>query len=224
MDSPDSQCQCSKAELDLFTTPPVNISMERADYVTHRPLASLADGGPIEFHVPGSAQDYIDIGRSKLKLKVKISKADGSNLGDGAKISTTNLLLHTLFPQVDCKLNEKLVTPSINTYAYKAYLETLLSHPRESKETWLQSEFYHQDHPPIDSNDPTAEGANPGLVTRSEKISKSKIVELVGRPHIDILQTDRYLLNGVDMSMKFTRSASNFHLIGPDVQGLKQQS
>ena len=85
--------------------------------------------------MPGSPEEYIDLGRTKLDIKLKITNADWSNLNDNANISTVNLLSHSLFSQVDCKLNEKLVAQSINTYAYKAYLETLIAHGRESKST-----------------------------------------------------------------------------------------
>ena len=219
--STDGACFCSKAELELFSTPPVNVSMERGDFAIHRTLASLTDTSPLEFFVPGSPEEYVDLGRTRLYVKLKIVKLDGSNPDAAAKLSTANLLLHSLFTQVDCKLNQKLVSPSVNTYPYKAYLETLLAHGRESKTTWLESEMYHQDGPPSDSHDPTAGGANPGLVARRNRIKVGKTVELVGRPHVDIFQQDKYLLNGVDMSLKFIRSPSLFHLISDDASGFK---
>ena len=217
----DSSCFCSKSELELFATPPVNIAMERGAYVTHRTIASITDTSPLEFHIPGSAEEYVDLGRTTLRLKIKLTKTDGNNPAADAKLSLANLTLHSLFSQVDCKLNQKLVTPSVNTYPYKAYLETILSHGTESKNTWLASELYYDDRGDVSGFDPTADNANTGLVSRRDRIKEGRVVELVGRPHVDIFQQDKYLLNGVDLDIKFTRSNPAFHLMTQDTTTFK---
>lgn len=217
MNSQDTtQCYCSKAELELFDTPPINVAMERGDYITYRTLATITETSPLEFNVPGSPEEYLDLGRTRLQLQLKIVKADGSAPAQDAKLSTTNLTLHSLFSQVDCKLNNKLVTPSVLTYPYKAYLETVLAHPRESKGTWLASEMYYDDVPPVQEFDPTKDPSNEGLVLRRNRISQGRTVELVGRPHVDIFQQEKYLVNGVDLNLKFTRSSKDFHLMTDD--------
>jgi hypothetical protein len=209
-----SPCYCSKSELEIFDTLPMNVSMERGDYVAFRPLATISASSPLEFTVPASHSDYVDLGRTKLLVRLKVTKPDGSALADDAKVSTTNLLLHSLFSQVDCKLNNKLITPSVLSYPYKAYLETLLAHSRESKQSWLASEMYYDDNQPIEGGDPT--NGNRGLKARNKRIKQSRIVELVGRPHVDIFQQEKFLLNGVDMTLKFTRSSVGFHLMADD--------
>ena len=214
-------CLCSKSELELFTVPPYNMSMERGDYIIHRPVASINGSGPIEFHVQASTEDYIDLGRTKLQLTLKVVKADSTDLGDNEKVSTANLLLHTLFSQVDCKLNEKLVTPSINTYPYKAYFETILSQLPNSLKSWLQAELFEEDNPCNDTYDPTDGGAQAGLKKRNARIRKSKTFQLIGRPHVDIFMQDKYLQPGVDIDLKFIRSNGAFHLMGDNVGGFK---
>ena len=213
MNAQDGTCFCSKAELDLFATPPVNVSMERGDYAVHRTLATITETSPLEFFVPGSPEEYIDLGRTNRRLQLKIVKAsDGSNPAGNATLSTVNLLLHSLFSQVDCKLNQKLVTPSINTYPYKAYLETLLAHGHDSAQTWLAAEMFYPDSGDVNEHDP-AQNTNPGLVSRNARVKEGRVVELVGRPHIDVFQQDKYLLNGVDISLKFTRANKAFTLM-----------
>ena len=154
MNTTDTQCFCSKSELELFATPPVNVAMERGDFVTHRTIATITDTSPLEFFVPGSPEEYVDVGRTRLQLKIKVVKTDGSAPAQDAKLSTTNLTLHSLFSQVDCKLNQKLISPSSNTYPYKAYLETVLAHGPESKSTWLASEMYYEDSGKAEGFDP----------------------------------------------------------------------
>ena len=154
------------------------MSMKRRDYIIHGPVASITGSGPIEFHVQASTEDYIDLGRTKLQLTLKVVKADNSALANDAKVSTSNLLLHTLFSQVDCKLNEKLVTPSVNTYPYKLYFETILSHGSDSLKSWLQAELLEEDDPCNNDYDPTAGGAQAGLKKRNARILESRTFQL----------------------------------------------
>jgi hypothetical protein len=208
-------CECSKAELDLFTTPPLNTSMEKGAFVAYHPISSLTDNGPIEFHIPGPAEEYIDLGRTRLYVKAKITEPNGDELKDGEKVAPTNLFLHSLFSQVDLKLRDTLITPSVNTYPYKSYLETLLTYGADAKESQLTSELWWSDHGNMDEVDPYKEDIdNLGLKKRALFTANSGSVELMGRLHCDIFQQDRYLINNVDMSLKLIRSPVAFHLIG----------
>ena len=128
-------------------------------------------------------------------------------------MTTANLLLHTLFSRVDCKLNT-LVTANVDTYPYKAYLETILSHGSASSKSWLQAELYEEDNPCNDNYDPTVGGAQPGIKKRNARIKESRTFQLIGRPHVDIFMQDKYLLPGVDIDLKFTKSPTQFHLLG----------
>ncbi len=60
-------------------------------------------------------------------------------------IAPVNNFLHSLFRQVDVYLNGKQVTPAMGTYAYRAYLETLLNYDVSSKGSQLTSAMYYKD-------------------------------------------------------------------------------
>lgn len=216
-------CECSKAELDLFTVPPTNISMENGSVTEYLPISTL-DRGPIEFHV-SSAEEYIDLGRTFLYVKAKITKNNGAALAADSKVGPVNLWLHSLFSQIDVQLSGKLVTPSVNTYPYKAYLETLLSYGSDAKNAQLSSELWFGDSGTMNENNPLSEEdtANEGFQERSKFIAQSKSIEMMGRLHCDIFQQDRYLLNGVDMNIKLVRSAELFHLMSGDGTALKTE-
>lgn len=221
MEPTQGTCVCSKAELELFTVPPVNIAMERGDTENFRPVATLSTQGPLEFYVPGSSDQYIDLGRTRLRIKAKLVKVGGDPLGDAAKVAPANNFLHSLFAQVDLKLNDTLVSPSTNTYSYKSYLETLLSHGQESKDTWLGSELYTKDTHDFEQFSTDNNDCSLGYKARHAITAKSKVFEMIGRPHLDMLHTDRYLLNGVAMSLKFIMNSKSFYLLGdaaPDTE------
>ena len=207
-------CECSKAELELFSVPPLNTSMEKAGYVVSLPVSSLNDTGPIEFNINASADEYIDLGRTYLYVKLKVTKDDGENLDVTEKVAPVNLFLHSLFSQVDVKLRDTLVTPSVNTYPYKSYLETLLSYRSDAKETQLSAELWSADHGNMNETDPYDKDlTNDGMKVRATFIAGSKSLEMMGRIHCDIFQQDRYLLNNVDMYIKLIRSPQKFHLM-----------
>lgn len=82
------------AELSLFTLPPNQVAIEKMYFNECRPVSSFsAEDAPIEISVPGQGNEYIDLRRSRLYMKCKITKADGTVLADQEKISFTNNLI-----------------------------------------------------------------------------------------------------------------------------------
>ena len=63
----------------------------------------------------GSGNEFLDLARSYLYLKVKVSKADGSNLDGANKVGFTNATA-SLFNEVDVILVDKLISSATNTY------------------------------------------------------------------------------------------------------------
>ena len=76
----DLSCECTKSELDLFTVPPTQTSMEHSSWVEYHPLSTVTDGSPIEFDVSGTGDDYLDFANTLLHVKAKIVRANGEDL------------------------------------------------------------------------------------------------------------------------------------------------
>ena len=209
--------ECAKSELDLFSIPSTQTSVEKGSLVPYQPIASITDGGPIEFYVPGSGDEYIDLPQTQIYIRAKITNADGTNLAADEPVGPTNLFLHSLFSQVDVSLNERLITSSTPTYPYRAMIETLLSYGQDAKDSQLQSALYFKDTAGnMDVVDPTTaddENANVGLKNRYQLTQRSRVVDMVGRLHSDIFFQNKYLLNGVDMKVKLIRSKNEFCLV-----------
>ena len=92
---------CSYSSLDLFLLPPTQSSFQKGKSIDYHPITSLSDGGPIEFKVSGSGKEFLDLAQSYLYLKVKVLKADGSNLDVASKAGLANYPIASLFNQVD---------------------------------------------------------------------------------------------------------------------------
>ena len=128
---------CSSSSLDLFLLPPTQSSSQKGKSIDYHPITSLSDGGPIEFKVSGSGKEFLDLARSYLYLKVKVSKADGSNLDGVSKVGFANYLTASLFNQVDIVLGGNLISSAINTYAHRSILEVLLNYDKGAAESQL---------------------------------------------------------------------------------------
>ena len=137
-------------------------------------------------------------------------KGNGADLEGANTAAPVNNWRHSLFCQVDVSMNGTLVTPSTNTYPYRAYIETLLSYGAEAKDTQPQCGLWRKDT----TGYMESVGAdNEGLQKRREYIRKSREFELLGRVHVDLFMQDRYLLNGVDVKLLLVRSKDAFSLM-----------
>lgn len=208
-----NSCECVKSELDLFTLPPTQTSIEHGDWVQYKPLASLTDDSPIEFVVPGHGDEYIDLSHTILNMQVKIVKSDGTKLEDDVKVGPVNNWLHSLFSQVDVYLNQRLVSSAGNTYAYRSYIETLLNYGPAAKGSHLTSSLWYNDA--AGSMDNTEDG-NEGLVKRRSFTAKSAPIDLLGHIHSDIFNQEKFLLNGVELRVRLIRSKDAFSLLSKD--------
>jgi hypothetical protein len=147
-------------------------------------------------------------------LTAKVTKADGTPLAEGAAVAPENNWFHTLFSQVDLYLNDRLVSPSTNTYAYRAYIENLLTFGGDAKESQLTTQLFYQDTVnkfDIVPNDASA-GQNPGMDKRRAFAAKSGAIKLIGRLHLDMFLQPKLLLNGVDIKLRLNRSRDTFNL------------
>lgn len=148
------QKMTTKTELDLFATPPTQTSVEGGQMLCYRPISTISDDAPIEFHIPGAGEDYIDLSRTMLYVKawIDISATKETRTGtDGKTVETVKPpavvgpvcnWLHSMFSQVDIYLNQKCITPPSNSYNYRSYIEHLLNFGSDSKNTHLTTSLF----------------------------------------------------------------------------------
>ena len=210
----EQSCECLKSELDLFSVPPTQTSVENGNWIEYHPLAAVGDDSPIEFEINGNGEDYIDLANTMLYVRAKITRMNNNNIADDTPVGPVNLFLHSLFSQVDISLNGTQVTTSTNTYPYRAMIETLLSYGADAKKTQLTSALFYADQPErMNAVDFAAAARNSGLYTRSRFTAQSRAVDMMGRIHADIFFQDRYLVNEVQLKIKLIRSRNAFCLM-----------
>jgi hypothetical protein len=167
--------------------------------------------------VNATGEEYLDLANSLLHVRAKIVKANGEDLEAANTVGPVNNFLHSLFSQVDVSLNGTLITSSTNTYAYRAYIETLLSYGSDAKSSQLMSALFYKDEAgkmdKPNSLAPNDADKNSGLVKRQTFAATSSEIDMIVRIHSDIVFQKRYMLNEVNVRIKLIRSNDAFCLM-----------
>ena len=144
--------------------------------------------------VPGTG-DYVDLSKTILVVRVILTKANGEDLDADENVGIVNNFLHTLFKQVGVFLKEQQVRQASGTYAYQAYLETLLNYVPAAKKSQLTSAMFYKDQAgKMDVADPTisvAANANTGVKARYVFSKTSGTIEMTGPSFCDIFMSER---------------------------------
>lgn len=192
---------CGKSELALFDAIPVQTSILSASFSDYYPISDTkSNRAPIEFYIPASQDEYIDLNDTSLYLSCRVLNTDGSVLTQEVDICTTNFFMHSLFKDVSLSLNDIVVEGGDNLYQYRAVMNSLLLFDEETRATQLEALGYAKD---------TGTGINK---TRKEWISLSKTIELMGPLHLDMTNQPKYLLPNVSVRFKLTREEVEFSL------------
>ena len=193
-----------RSEADGFSSPHTDATVESSFYAEYKPIVSIGDSdSKVEFQIIGSPNIYLDLSDSFLYIKLQLL-ADRKKIAADKDVSSANNLLHSLFSKVDVHFNNRIVGSSGNNYAYKAYLESLLSF-----ENYINS----QGECPLfcidtDGNKLTIE--NEGHEYRKSLLAKSAQLELIDKLRVDIFNQPKYLINDVDVNFSLTRSMNEF--------------
>ena len=138
--------RCEKSEVDLFSIPPTQLSLEKGRWIEYRPLSSVDNNDSAITFVVAGTDEYLDLSKTILVVEGKVVPGTGGDLSTGqASIAPVNNFLHSLFRQVDVYFNGKQVTPAMGTYAYRSYLETLSNYDVSAKQSQLSSAMYYKD-------------------------------------------------------------------------------
>ena len=127
-------------ELSIFAEPWLSQGVNKVQYVDYRPLAPIRADTIINFFVPGTGSQYLDLKSTKLHMKLQITKPDGTAIGAADAVGLVAAPLSSMFSQVNIQLQQENITASDSLYPFKAYTEKLLNtctgagHPQSEAE------------------------------------------------------------------------------------------
>lgn len=206
------KCFCTKSELDLFTSSPIQLAIDRSSMLEIHPIASITSSNNLEFLISGLGESYFDLSNIFLNVQAKILKADGTVPADADKCSTVNYILNTMFSEMYISLNEKQVS-SENNYAYKAFIQSTLFYPESAQKNLLSASMFYKDSCGKYDDLDIAQGSNEGLKERYKRTKNGQLFDLFGALHVDLGRQSKLLINGVSIRIKLEKAKNAFALL-----------
>lgn len=201
-------------KLQVFYCPPTEAAIQSVEWVDVRPIGQVLSRSAIEFNLTGNSSCYVDLQKTRLRIKARIVKEDSSPVSDENNVAFVNNTLHSLFSQCDISIQQKVITPNVSTnYPYKAIFDALLS---DANENSLQAQFFFKDLAGYLDDVDCRTGGNSALFDRYLLTNSGSVVDMEGQIYMDICQQERYVINGVQINFKFWPSRDSFCLMSGD--------
>ena len=196
--------------IELFKPVSQEVSVIRGRVISLRPLISN-DAGPHEFMIQSSGRNYILPSHTRLYVKCKIVKEDGSDCGDADKYSVVNFFGPSMFKQIGIEINGSPISElTCSSSNYKAYIEGILSYGRDALHSHVSSGIYEDELP--NAFDDFSGKAKSGYLKRQTYVTKSKELEMMFPLSSDFLMSDRLIPPGLDIKIKLEREKDSFSI------------
>ena len=208
--------ELASSGLALFDQPIIDSSLLQGKFITIYPSSVLQDNGPFDFIIPSDGQDFTDLPFTRLEGCIEILNLAGATLTDTDINAYVNLLPQSLFKQIEVSVNNTQIADlSTPTYAFKSYIETVLTYPKDAKETTLLLEHFNKDT--IDKENIFTLLNSISFNKRNQFAKKGKIYFSM-LLHIDFFHSTKLLLPGCEIKLKFIRNSDTFSLLGDTLQ------
>ena len=100
-----------------------------AKYHSH---ISLKNNAPVEFYIPTSTDDYVDLKNSNLFLSFRIVKPENGRCANTDIVAPINDIFNGLWSIVEPFMNDHLTSHSNNTHGYTSMISHLFHDSGES--------------------------------------------------------------------------------------------
>jgi hypothetical protein len=200
---------------DIFSSVSKEVSMIDGVSIAYRPT-SLTNNGPYTFIINSQGNQFLQRNSARFWIRAKITKADGTDIGDDAEIAPVCGFAGSFIDKIDVMLDNVEISGLSNVHMnLKYYIETMLSYSSSTKKTHIRaSGFYLDEANKFD----TASDENSGFKIRKTHSKKSIIFESMCPIHADFLQSDRLFPPGMGLSLVLSRAPDSF-LIHANDQG-----
>lgn len=198
---------CKNSALCIFDKQHTQTDIVKNYTVDYYPVTSISSGGPIEFHVPGNTEDYIDVNDIYLHLKIKVTKANGRPIAAADKVGLNNLAISTLFQDVSLTIGETQIEGGQQCYPYLGYFNTVMQFHPSAQKSHLKLFGWEKDEAGKFDDE-----ANKGFVERQKWTDGSKLCEFYGPLYLDFTRQSRFLISQTDMRFRFLPSKPEFAL------------
>ena len=128
----------------------VEVSQKAGKQAWIRPIGGISNQeGPFNFVIEPMVDKYLYLNKTKLGIKMKMLRGDGTECRPWEDIAApTNLVGTALWDTVEVLVNgQPFAGASCVNAGVKGYVETILSYDADARDSHLQSQFFYMDSP-----------------------------------------------------------------------------
>ena len=218
------------SSLNIFSVPSTDYDFQGYKIVPFSKLSTSIT--PMKFSVQ-ALEDYVDLNRSYFVIDLRlyssaqngiVAVANSASDANNTKfVYAVNNLAHTLFKQINLRLNGTLMSEQTDTYAYSAFFQTLLNYNRDEGETLLQPQGWVNFLNVV----PTLAAAGViddisttngwehddtnALKTLTIPFRGNAMVRLNMRPYLPAFHTGKVMVPGVEMNFELHFNSPDFY-------------
>ena len=201
---------CVTESLDLFSIPPTQLQVIENVQSSFKPISSPnGASAPLEFVITASNELFTDLARAQLLLDCRIVNADNSEVSGLHTVYPIPNILGGLFSSLEVSLNDNSVTSTSANYGYRSFFENVLSYSSSAKTSHLSNVGFY-DKSMTDE------------IKRRYRSSKMNKFQLFGGLHSDLCSQPRYLINGIELRLKFLRNIPAFTLMVEETDAINK--
>ena len=205
-----TECALSNVE-NMSQGPMVQRQIEDGTY--EKIIPKVYNDSVQEFEIE-SADHYIELNKTEVEVKMRIKKADKTNLVAADNVGLINYPVASLFKDVEIQLNNETITSGSSNYADRAIMEILLTYNKDAVNSWLRAGGFEYDTAgKMDKANPNEADGNAGLKERAKYSKESKEVTVRGKLHEDLFNQPKPLPSKNRLYIKFTRSKDSYCLM-----------
>lgn len=231
----DDACQCISSDIDYNSVPAANISYSK-QYYEKIESTQAANSGSIQFLLQGNEKDFMSLQESFLYVRAKILKSDKTSppkpataegeIPDVSKVYPINYFIGSMFKNVKVFINGIRMSETNDLYAYKSYLEFLMSYDKSAVDNLGPVSMFYKDKNNYDleyDNNGTKKeiteitnNNNSGAYNRFVRTQYGKDFEMFGRIHNDFFNQSKLIPGDVKLAIEFDRSDEKFCIMAKD--------
>ena len=138
--------ECKNSALCIFDKPGVLTDILRKHTVDFYPVSTLSSSGPIEFVIPGTSEDYLDLSKTKLYVSLKVLEDDGTNVNQTTDIvGFNNLAISTLFSDASLKISDTQIEGGASDYPYLGYFRNVMQFTPAAQKSTMEAMGWYKD-------------------------------------------------------------------------------
>ena len=111
-----------KQNFEYFAPQQIQTYITRSFMREYSPISAIQHQIPIRFNVPGSDSLYLDLSKSYIYVRAKVTLNNGNNIAIANEVGPINLALHSMFSSIEVQLGGKVINDTNGLYPFRAYL------------------------------------------------------------------------------------------------------